>query len=145
MGCMVEKTDTGVEVDVHVFDGLDGYAVAANYVITGRGYRFDRHEHWAGTTGFDFFVGPNPGERASVRPHGMTWRACFWIEGDIKVERVGAFEGKPTWNGLYRLAGHWYTVTNALGLAIAYASPEAAHAGAQFSLDEVNRNTVRSA
>lgn len=141
MGCLVEKTDTGVEIDVHVFDDC---ATATDYVIRARGYTFDRHDTWAFSPGFDFYRGPVEGERASVRHLRGAWRAVFWIEGNAKVERAGAFESKPTWHGLYRVqGGDWVRVCNSDAKPIAYASADAALAGAKVMLGEVQRNTVK--
>jgi hypothetical protein len=87
MGCEVQKTDTGVEVDVHRFDTKEA---AEHYLTVGRRYTYDRHETWGLTSGIDFYQGPNPGLRASLREkfergpisatpwHG--WSVAFWYD-----------------------------------------------------------------
>lgn len=147
MGCMIEITDTGVEVQVHTFDTRRN---AETYLTKSRGYTLDNSREAAEIPEyFDFYNGPLAGEKATLRAipskyvGGALYRVAFWLEGDIKVTPIVA--DKPTWHGAFRLAGIWHRVNNDAGNPIAYASPEAAHAGAQFSLDEVNRNTVRSA
>lgn len=129
MGCMVEKTDTGVEIDVHVFDTK---ADAEHYVTRSRRYAFERHDTWGTTPGFDFYNGAIPGERAVIRAAGKAWRAAFWIEGDAKVEEAPAVQGKPAWFGYARIKGEWQIVRNGSGHEISYASVEAALAGARF-------------
>lgn len=74
MGCLVEKTDTGIEVELHLFDD---FALATHYMTVGRGYEFDRHEPWMSTPGFDFYNGPN-GKLGCVRILKGMWRAVFW-------------------------------------------------------------------
>lgn len=77
MGCAVEKTDTGVEVEIHRFDtALD----AVRYLTRARRYTFDRHEPWGFTQGLDFFKGSNPGERACLRYKDKCWHAAFWLQ-----------------------------------------------------------------
>ena len=142
MGCLVEITATGVEVEIHKFDTRER---AQHYLTVGRGYTFDKHEDWALAPGFDFYNGPVEGERATLRNKDGLWQVCFWINGDARVMSAMPYEGKPAWNGEYRIGNKWYPVTNGDGRAICYASTEAALAGAKFSLNEVQRNTVRSA
>lgn len=56
---------------------------------------------------------------------------------DVKSEDAPPFEGKPTWHGYYRLRGRaWKRVTNNARLPIAYASEDAARAGALFTASE---------
>jgi hypothetical protein len=134
MGCAVEKTATGVEIDVHVFDTKDD---AVHYVTRSRRFAFERHEPWGFTPGYDFFNGAFPGERASVRQGPQangrpTWIAAFWIEGDAKVTEAPAVDGKPTWFGYYRAEREWRIVKNGARNPISYASVEAAYAGAMF-------------
>lgn len=79
MGCMVERTDTGVEVEIHRFDSLEA---AALYVRVSRGFAFIRYlsgETW-GDKGFSFYAGPKE-ERASIRFRAGYWQASFWTEG----------------------------------------------------------------
>ncbi len=140
MGCLVEVTDTGVEVDVHVFNDWESANI---YITKSRGYKADWQPHFRALPGFDFYTGPVLGERCSLRKVGTTWRAAFWIVGDVKVETASPVSGKPAWHGLYRVGGVWHPVSNGAGNAIAYASPKAASDGAQHCLTEVNRNTVR--
>lgn len=130
MGCLVEKTDTGVEIDVHVFDS---HGDAVHYVTRNRRYIYERHEAWGFTPGFDFFKGAVEGERASVRSGaGHTWRAAFWIEGDAKVGEAPPVQGQPAYFGYSRDKGEWCIVRNGAGNAISYASADAALAGARF-------------
>lgn len=142
MGAQIDRTATGVEIEIHVFDTR---ALAEQYVKVGRRYSFDKHEDWALCLGgFDFYNGPVEGERATIRcKDGKAWHAVFWINSDTRVVGAGAFESKPAWNGEYRIGGTWFPVTNSDGHAICYASTDAALAGAKFSLGEVHRNTVR--
>lgn len=85
MGCEVQRTDTGTEIDVHRFDSLPA---AQNYVIVGRRYSFTRQDSWGLDGNIYLYSGPNPGERAAIRrdgeasrKHGVEiWRASFWIE-----------------------------------------------------------------
>jgi hypothetical protein len=77
MGCLVERTDTGVEVDVHVFDRRED---AVHYVTVSRLYRFERHAPWGYVGEFDFYTGPSPRARACVRKKDGSWRACFWMK-----------------------------------------------------------------
>ncbi len=87
MGCTVEKTDTGVEIDVHVFDTK---LAATHYLMVGRRYKYERHETWGFTSGIDFYQGPNPEERASLREKTSShfgnpckktiWSVAFWID-----------------------------------------------------------------
>jgi hypothetical protein len=51
-------------------------------------------------------------------------------EPRTKATPAPAYDGKPTWHGKFFANGEWVTVTNRAGLPIAYASPEAACAGA---------------
>jgi hypothetical protein len=48
----------------------------------------------------------------------------------VKATPARPYAGKPTWHGRFFDSGQWHTVTNPAGLPIAYASPEAAIAGA---------------
>lgn len=138
MGCAVEYTDTGVQVDVHRFDNRLN---AVAYVERSRGYAINNAATAAGPgRGFEFYNGPVEGERAVIRPEGKLWRAAFWIEGDIRVSTARPVDGKPAWHGEYRNKREWRPVENGAGYAIAYASPEAAHAGAKFALDQISRN-----
>lgn len=134
MGCRVEKTATGVEIDVHVFDTKDD---AVHYVTRSRRYTFERHEPWGFTPGYDFFKGAVAGERASVRqgPHANgvpTWCAAFWIEGNAKVKEAPPVQGQPAYFGYFRDPTEWQIVRNGSGNPISYTTPEAALAGAQF-------------
>lgn len=140
MGCQVEITATGVEVEIHKFDTRER---AEHYLMIGRGYTFDKHVDWAFAPGFDFYNGRVEGERATLRNRDGLWHVCFWINGDARVVDAPAYDGKPTWHGEYRIADKWFPVTNADGKPIAYASMAAALAGAEFSLTEVRHNTVR--
>lgn len=140
MGAQVEITDTGTEVEIHKFDTRE---LAKQYLMIGRGYKFDRHEDWAFTTGFDFYNGPIEGERATLRNKDGLWQVCFWINGDVRVIRAMPYEGKPVWNGSYRLGCTWFLVTNDDSRPIAYMTDRAAFDGAKFTLDKVQRATVR--
>ena len=51
-------------------------------------------------------------------------------EPKVKASPAAPYDSKPTWHGKYFVDGAWHTVTNNNGLPIAYASPEAACAGA---------------
>ncbi len=128
MGCMVEVTDTGVEVDVHVFDTK---ADAEHYVTRSRRYSLAAFH---GPDDFYFYKSAVEGEHASIRRTrgGQTWRACFWIEGSAKVAEAPSVQGKPAWFGYARFDGEWHIVKNGSGNAISYASVEAALAGARF-------------
>ena len=75
MGKRIEMTDTGVEVHVHLFDDK---ASAEHYMRVGRGYKFDRHEPWAFSEGFDFYSGPQTFERGCIRKSAGSWKAVFW-------------------------------------------------------------------
>lgn len=141
MGCQVDITATGVEVEIHKFDTRE---LAKQYLTAGRGYVFDKHQDWAFTPGFDFYNGRVEGERATLRNRDGLWHVCFWINGDARIVDANPFEGKLAWNGEYRIADKWFPVTNGDGRAICYASMEAALAGAKFSLSEVQHNTIRS-
>lgn len=81
MGCLVEKLDDGQEVEVHVFDTK---LTATHYLTVSRGYTFDRHETWGFTSGIDFYQGPKPTLRASLREKteaGRTlWSVAFWTD-----------------------------------------------------------------
>lgn len=133
MGHLVEITDTGIEIEVHVFDHRKD---AAAYVLKSRGYTFDRHEPWAFTGGFDFYRGPNQGEHSAVSQRGGKWRAVFWIDGDVKVTPAAMVSNWPAFHGEYRVGGKWKTVCNDGGNAISYASAEAALAGAKLRVQE---------
>lgn len=86
MGCLVEKTDTGVEVEIHRFDTRD---LAAHYLTVSRGYTFDRHEPWGVSSGIDFYRGRSPHFRASLREKTADgwktdsdrkfWSVAFWV------------------------------------------------------------------
>lgn len=144
MGCLVEKTDTGVEIELHVFDTK---ADAAHYVTRPRRYTFERHEPWSFTPGYDFYKGAVEGERASVRqgPHGL-WRAAFWIEGNAKVTEASPVGGKPAWFGHARVNDEWQAVRNHSGNIISYASADAALAGARYTVMEArNREVIAAA
>lgn len=75
MGCLVEKTDTGVEVDVHIFNT---WADAVHFLREHKGYSFDKHESWGMTSGFDFFQGPLVNQRAALREKDGYYRVAFW-------------------------------------------------------------------
>lgn len=79
MGSRLDLTDTGVALEIHVFDDR---AAAEQYLKTGRAFRFDRHEPWAFSPGIDFYQGPSPDERASLRQKaGGYWQVAFWNQG----------------------------------------------------------------
>jgi hypothetical protein len=75
MGCAVEKLPTGTQIDVHRFDNLGN---AMNYVTVARAYKFDRHEPWAFTPGYDFYQGPQPNQKASIYFKENCWTAAIW-------------------------------------------------------------------
>jgi hypothetical protein len=80
MGCEVQKTDTGVEIDVHRFDNVE---LARQYVLISRHYSYDQTFTWGLDGEIDLYHGPNPGERAAIRRDpriANVWRASFWIE-----------------------------------------------------------------
>lgn len=139
MGCLVEKTDTGVEIEVHVFDTREA---AQRFMQLSRLYRFDRHEPWFESYGFDFYNGPVEGERGAIRERDRAWRAAFWIEGDFKVKRASISGAKPTWWGWYRINGMWEKARNGSGLPIAYASTDAALAGAKVCREQASRGKL---
>lgn len=133
MGHQVEKTDTGVEVEVHIFNHRKD---AAAYVLKSRGYAFERTEEWV-LGDFDFYRGPQEGMRATVRQHGGHWRAAFWHEGNVRAVPAALVRGFPAFHGVYRTPDDvWRTVRNDAGNDIAYASAEAAIAGAKLRLGE---------
>ena len=86
MACAVEKTDTGVEIEVHQFDTRE----SAVLYLNSRRYTYERHETWGMTSGIDFYQGRKAGERASLRekpvsaryelssPGRMIWSVAFW-------------------------------------------------------------------
>jgi len=56
------------------------------------------------------------------------------METNIKAVVAKPYDGKPTWHGKYHLDSMWRTVANGSYRPIAYASPEAACAGARLQL-----------
>jgi hypothetical protein len=54
----------------------------------------------------------------------------------VKATPAKPYAGKPTWHGRFYAGEQWHTVTNRAGLPIAYASPEAAIAGAWLQAPE---------
>lgn len=79
MGCLVEITDTGIEVDIHKFDFRER---AVHYLTVGRGLTYDRQDSW-GFSEIVFYRGAN-GQRASLRKKGGYWSAAFWQEGSTQ-------------------------------------------------------------
>lgn len=140
MGARIDRTETGTEVELHTFDRREA---AIDYLTVSREYKFDHHESWAFTEGFDFYKGPIMGERAALRKKDRHWQVAFWIEGGVKVEReTRNVAAGPTWRGMYRLDGEWLPVTNNADAPIAYASREAAAEGALLTLTEQVRKRL---
>ncbi len=72
--------------------------------------------------------------RAKNVPAGG-FRPAEGLDAEVRALRTADFEGKPAWNGIYRRGEGWETAGSLVG-AIAYASPEAARAGAKVCLEE---------
>jgi hypothetical protein len=75
MGAKIEVTDTGQEIEVHA---MHNRVAAIHYMTVQRGYRFDRHETWGFTSGFDFYQGPKPEQRGCIRERANGWYCIFW-------------------------------------------------------------------
>lgn len=79
MGCLVEMTDTGQQVDVHRFVGKEA---AFDYVQKARGYTFERYEPWGVTSGIWIFQGSEKQQRAAIREKTVdgkpVWQGTFW-------------------------------------------------------------------
>lgn len=56
---------------------------------------------------------------------------------NVRAEPARPFDSKPSWRGLYRVAGEWRCVANQAGGLILYASEQAALDGAMFMLSQV--------
>lgn len=70
----------------------------------------------------------NTAVRYALDPHNL----------DVRVTEVGS----GTWHGFYRIGGKWFTVQNAANNPIAYASEDAAFAGAKWMLDRERAKPV---
>lgn len=92
MGCEVQKAYDGREIDVHRFDDKQN---ADAYLLNARGYRFERHEPWGCTAGIDFYAGPTPNLRASLREQRGTWTVYFWNTDPVTAAPARHFRIRP--------------------------------------------------